>query len=251
MSKRISKNIFQGLLAITFVAGLSACTPAPIPNEINDPNEAGNRDTHAVNIDVDRAIVRPTANAYGTVIPEPVRNAIGNAASNLNLPGMVFNNLMQARFDDAAANTFRFLLNTTLGFAGIVDVATEAGLPARATDFGETLHVWGVREGNYLELPLVGPSTERHAFGRVVDTVVNPLNLVFGGMDRTILTATGVAARFGDRYRYSDLVDSILYESEDGYAQARLLYLQNRRFQLRDGAEQEFFDPYEDIYGGN
>ncbi len=247
----ISESIFRGSIVAGLIAGLTACTPAPIPNEINDPFEEGNRATHETNVDVDRAIVRPTANAYGTVIPEPVRNAVGNVASNLNLPGMVLNNLLQARIDDAGANLFRFLLNSTIGLAGTIDVATEAGLPARTTDFGETLHVWGVHEGNYLELPLVGPSTERHAAGRIVDTITNPLNLVFGGVDRTVLTATGIAARFGDRYRYSDLVDSILYESEDGYAQARLLYLQNRRFQLSDGAEQEFFDPYEDVYGGN
>ncbi|MEM9433288.1 MAG: VacJ family lipoprotein [Pseudomonadota bacterium] len=242
---------FLTRLFLVYLVGLLlvACTPAPIPTTIDDPLEAQNRETHEANLELDRIIVRPTANAYGSIVPEPVRNGIGNAASNLNLPGMVLNNLLQARIEDAGTNAFRFLLNTTFGLAGILDVATEAGIPEQTTDFGETLFIWGVREGNYIELPVVGPSTERHAAGRVVDTIINPLNTVFAGTDRSVMTATGIIARFGDRYRYSDLVDSILYESEDGYAQARLLYLQNRRFQLGGAENREFFDPYEDVYG--
>ncbi|MFY0692985.1 MAG: VacJ family lipoprotein [Paracoccaceae bacterium] len=230
-------------------AVVAACSPAPIPTEIEDPNEEQNRKMHELNIGIDRVIVRPTANTYGTIVPEPVRTVVGNVASNLNEPGHVLNNLLQGRLERAGSNTFRFLVNTTFGIGGIMDVATEAGLPHDPTDFGETLHVWGQPEGEYIELPVVGPSTSRHAFGRIVDTVIYPLNVVLKGQDRTAAMATGVAARFGDRYRYSDLVDSILYESEDGYAQARLLYLQNRRFKLAGDQEPEYFDPYEDIYG--
>ena len=229
--------------------GVLACTPAPIPTSIEDPLEEQNRGVHKTNRDLDRIIVRPTANAYGTVLPQPVRTGVSNFASNLNLPGMVLNNLLQFRIEDAGTNAVRFLVNTTFGFGGLLDVATEAGVPQEATDFGETLHVWGVREGEYIELPIIGPSTSRHAFGRVVDTIMNPLNFAIESPERGYVTATGIAARFGDRYRYSDLVDSVLYESEDSYAQARLLYLQNRRFQLSGGEQQEYFDPYEDIYG--
>ena len=98
-------------------------------------------------------------------------------------------------------------------------------------------------------MPFIGPSTERHAVGRIVDTAINPLNFVIQNPERGVATASGVVARFGDRYRYSDFVDSVLYESEDSYAQARLLYLQNRRFQLSGQEQREYRDPYEDIYG--
>jgi phospholipid-binding lipoprotein MlaA len=237
------------LAALILPLALLGCGAAPIESGINDPNEEQNRGVHRANRNLDRFILRPTANAYGTTIPQPVRTGIGNVASNLNLPGMVLNDLLQLRIEDATANTFRFLMNTTFGLGGTLDIATEAGIAERSTDFGETLHVWGIKEGAYMEFPGIGPSTERHMVGRIVDTALNPLNLVVPSPERGIVTATGVAARFGDRYRLSDLVDSILYESEDSYAQARLLYLQTRRFQLGGEAETEYLDPYEDIYG--
>ncbi|GFE64765.1 MlaA family lipoprotein [Litoreibacter roseus] len=239
----------RALISAGLLILVSACSPAPIETAVNDPQEAKNRGTHQFNRDLDSLVVRPTATAYGTIVPGPVRTGVSNFASNLNLPGMVLNDLLQLRIEDAGANTFRFLLNSTFGIAGILDIATDAGLEERSTDFGETLHVWGVEEGVYAELPIVGPSTERHAFGRVVDTILNPLNFVIENPERSAVAATGIAARFGDRYRFSDFIDSVLYESEDSYAQARLLYLQNRRAQLRGGADAEYFDPYEELYG--
>lgn len=235
--------------ALLLAAVVAGCTAAPIGVGINDPIEAQNRDTHASNRALDKALVRPASNGYGATVPLPVRTGISNFASNLNLPGQVLNNLFQFRIENAGHNMFRFLVNTTFGFGGLLDVATEAGLENRRTDFGETLHVWGAPEGAYLELPIVGPSTERHAAGRVVDLLLNPLNFAVDGPLRGAGTGASVAARFGDRYRYSDLVDSILYESEDSYAQARLLYLQNRRFKLSGGVQPDYIDPYEEVYG--
>lgn len=244
-----AKPLIQRLCVVALAVLVAGCTAAPVETGINDPIEEQNRKTHFTNRQLDRVLVRPASNGYGSVVPSPVRTGVSNFASNLNLPGQVLNNLLQFRIEDAGHNTFRFLMNSTFGFAGLLDVATEAGLENRSTDFGETLHVWGAPEGRYAELPLIGPSTERHAAGRVVDLLINPLNFAIEGPARSASTASSVAARFGDRYRYSDLVDSVLYESADSYAQARLLYLQNRRFKLARGQEQEVFDPYEDVYG--
>ncbi|SFR34307.1 MlaA family lipoprotein [Litoreibacter janthinus] len=235
--------------AVLVAVAVAGCASAPIETGINDPIEAQNRDTHASNRALDKAIVRPASNGYGSVVPSPVRTGVSNFASNLNLPGQVLNNLLQFRIENAGHNTFRFLVNTTFGLGGVLDVATNAGLENRRTDFGETLYVWGAPEGAYLELPIVGPSTERHAAGRVVDLLMNPLNFAVEGPLRSAGSAASVAARFGDRYRYSDLVDSVLYESEDSYAQAQLLYLQNRRFKLSGGVQPDYIDPYEDVYG--
>ncbi len=233
--------------ALSLLLFAVACSPAPVEQGFDDPLEVQNRKIHAFNRSVDRAALRPLATAYGKTAPGPLRRAVGNVSENLSLPSVVLNNLLQFRIEEAGANTFRFLLNSTLGFGGVLDVASDAGITRNSSDFGETLYVWGAREGAYLELPLLGPSTTRAAIGRVVDTATNPLNFVLDGTDRTGTGTVGVLARVDDRYQFRDLVDSILYESEDSYVQARLLYLQNRRFQLTGETQLDDIDPYEDF----
>ncbi|MDH3264766.1 MAG: VacJ family lipoprotein, partial [Paracoccaceae bacterium] len=147
--------------ALALSAGLAACGPAPIESGINDPHEAHNRSVHALNKRIDRAFFGSGADSYGKIVPEPVREGLSNLAGNLDLPRIVVNDLLQGKIEDAGANATRFVLNTTLGVGGLFDPATEFGVPVRETDFGETLHVWGFREGRYLELPVIGPSTER------------------------------------------------------------------------------------------
>ena len=241
---RLSK--FSILAAL---AALTACSPVPAPSGVADPMEQQNRAVHRANVGLDRVIARPVSQAYGAVLPLPVRTGVSNFADNLGTPGLVLNNLMQARIEAATSNAFRFILNTTFGLGGMLDFASAAGIPKDPTDFGETLYVWGVPEGTYTELPVLGPSTSRHVVGRVVDFAINPLNAVTATPESGIITGTRVGARIGDRYRYSDLVDSVLYESADSYAQAKLLYLQNRRFALSGAAQVQEFDPYEDVYG--
>lgn len=229
---------------------LSACGPAALPpaSAINDPDEAQNRAAHEFNRGLDRALVRPTASALGSAIPEPVLVGVGRMSSNLNQPGYVVNNVLQFRFGQAIHNTARFVINTTIGIGGIFDPASAMGLEERDTDFGETLHLWGAPEGSYMELPVLGPSTSRDTVGRVVDFALNPLR----GLDtrpRNVTRGIDVAAGFGNRHRFGGTIDSVLYESEDSYAQARSIYLQNRRFELRGDADPGFIDPYEDPYG--
>ncbi len=230
---------------------LWACA-APVPSGINDPDEAANRQIHAFNRTVDRALLKPASGAYGGVIPEPLRQGVSNFASNLDIPGDVANGLLQGRPGKAMENTLRFAINSTLGIGGLFDPARAMGIEGDPTDFGETLHVWGVPEGAYQELPLVGPSTDRDTVGAIVDLALNPVRLAFPGRLGTAATVAGVAETLGDRYRFSDTVDSVLYDSADSYAQARLLYLQNRRYELGQtgagGAEDDFVDPYEDPY---
>lgn len=242
------KSRFLSILCVGFV-GLSACTPASVPTGFEDPYEATNRKTHSVNRALDQAIIRPISNGYGKTAPGPLRKGVSNFSENLSLPGTVVNNLLQLRIEEAGANTFRFLLNSTFGMAGLLDVATEAGIERDPSDFGETLYVWGAKEGTYIELPVLGPSTTRDVVGKVVDVATNPLRFVFEGRDQAGTMTAGVLARFGDRYEYRELVDSVLYDSEDSYAQARLLYLQNRRFQLSGETQLDASDPYEDVYG--
>ena len=236
-------------LALALALALAACGPAPAARGINDPAEAQNREVHRLNVAVDRGVLRPAAQAYGTVVPGPLRTGVSNVASNLGQPRLVVNDLLQGQVDDAVTNTFRFLVNSTFGLGGVLDVATSMGIFEQDTDFGETLHVWGVGEGAYVELPLLGPSTGRDAVGTVVDIALNPL----GWADLSDDAAQGVAAaRVGGaldrRFRFAGTIDGILYDSADSYAQARLLYLQNRRFQLGgDGAAADYGDLYGDL----
>ncbi len=238
---RVAPLVLAGLLA--------ACTAAPPAGGINDPNEVANRRVHEFNKGLDRAVVRPAATAYGTVVPEPVRLGVGNFASNLDVPRMVVNDVLQGNVEDAVHNTFRFLVNSTFGLAGLLDPASDMGLTARDTDFGETLHVWGAGEGAYVELPVFGPSTQRDAAGRVVDLVLNPLRPAISDNDADgALFGVNIASRLGDRYRFAESIDSILYDSADSYAQSRLLYLESRRFQLGTTGAVDTFDPYEDPF---
>lgn len=227
---------------------VSACATSQPSAEINDPYEATNRKTHEFNRGLDRLIVRPTSNAYGTVVPLPARIVVTNFADNLNEPGNVVNSLLQGRIEDAGHSTFRFAVNTVFGLGGLLNPASDMGLEDRSTDFGETLYVWGVPEGVFGELPVVGPVTARHAVGKFVDLFTNPLRVVAEGPEVTVQTAANVAAGFGTRYRLSETIDSILYDSADSYAQSRLIYLQNRRFELGADTEGSDIDPFEDPY---
>ena len=240
----------RGIATLGLVALLGACGPAAMPSGINDPNEARNRDIHAFNRGVDKLVLRPTANTYSSILPEPVERGVSNFASNLDAPGDVANNLLQLRLGKAAQNTLRFAINTTIGIGGLFDPATALGVAGDPTDFGETLHVWGAPEGQYVEAPFVGPATSRDMVGIFVDVALNPVRLALPNPEAGYATATKVASGLSNRARYTNTVDSILYESADSYAQARLLYLQNRRFELGQdaaGGEAGFEDPYADF----
>ena len=225
------------------VLALASCGPAPVTDGISDPYEAQNRAVHRLNLGLDRNVLRPVARTASKALPTPVDQGVVNFAANLELPGKVVNNVLQLRLGRAIENTLRFAINTTIGIGGLFDPASGAQVYGKDTDFGETLHIWGLGEGNYIELPFIGPSTERDALGKLVDFGLDPLKLIFPNAGNVPLIAS-VGAKIADRGRYSETVDSILYDSADSYAQARLLYLQNRRFELgQTPSEASFEEP--------
>ena len=246
-------GVRAGLIPVMLL--VAGCAGAPGPGGINDPYEATNRKVHDFNREVDRALVGPASEGYGTIVPTPVQRMVGNVADTLDLPGDIANNLLQLRIADAGQNTLRLTTNLIFGVGGLFDFSSALGLEGKPTDFGETLHVWGVGEGVYMELPFAGPSTARDTVGMAVDIALNPVRLAVPDKEATAATVMKLFSRLGDRNRYSETVESILYDSADSYAQARLLYLQNRRFELgqtaaagEGGAEDDFIDPYEDPY---
>lgn len=253
-------GFFRAVAAIAVTGALSACAvPDPAQRasgEIFDPYENANRGVHAFNRGLDRIAFRPAARGYTNIVPDPIEDSFNAFSRNLSAPGHMVNFLLQGRLKEAGTVLARFALNTTIGFAGLADPATEFGIAEAETDFGETLYVWGIREGAYVELPVLGPSTERAAVGTLVDFFINPLSYALSDKAENIGTYAEGLERLSARGRFSDTVDSILYESEDSYAQARLIYLQNRRFELarRSGdaysspETDPYSDPYEDPY---
>ncbi len=238
-------------MVLTALLVLSACASADVSGGIFDPYEVQNRKVHDFNRGVDRTLLRPASNVYGGLLPEPVRNGVGNFAGNLSIPGSVLNDVLQLNVEDAIYNTVRFLVNTTIGIGGIFDPALAAGMPPRDSDFGETMDIWGFEEGAYLEVPFVGPSTTRDTVGIVVDLFIDPLNFLLPAPESYVGPVAAAASKVGDRYRFRGTVDSILYESADSYAQSRLLYLDNRRFRLGKSngeTSEDDFDLYEETY---
>lgn len=238
----------QITLGCAAALALAGCTPPDGSGGVNDPFEASNRKNHEFNKSVDRALLRPASNTYGQVVPDPLRQGVSNFAGNVGLPGAIVNNVLQGDIGGAANNTLRFVVNSTLGLGGLFDPSTGLGLEEVEADFGSTLAAWGVGEGAYMELPFLGPSTERDAVGTLLDIVLDPLGHAIGAPEQSYLQAAKLGGGLNSRYTYSDTVDSVLYDSADSYAQSRLIYLQNRRFELGADVEDDYYDPYEDPY---
>jgi len=211
---------------------------------IYDPYEETNRNIHAFNRGLDRAVVRPVGVGITTILPDEVEDSIGNFATNLGQPKVMVNSLLQGDLRGLGISTVRFLTNSTLGLFGLFDVASELNVPQHDADFGQTLYVWGVKEGAYIEVPVLGPSTQRALTGKVVDLILDPLGYYADSPEKYYETVSSVTSSLSDRGRYAETIDSVLYESADSYAQARLIYLQNRRFELGDEGSGDEIDPF-------
>ncbi len=231
-------SIIAKLVAIAGISVLAGCGgPTPGANFVHDPYEQTNRSMHAVNKTFDTALLRPAAQVYDVATPALVKLLARNALDMLDLPIDAANHLLQGNVMASVRTVGRLGVNLVMG-AGVLDPATELGLPKEDTDFGMTLAAMGVNEGAYLEIPLLGPSTERNLAGRIMDVVFNPLNLATFVPTAASLGATGVGV-VDTRYRYADLIDRTLYESEDSYIAARTAYLQLRRRAVAGGATAE------------
>ena len=244
----LTKTLSAFVLAAAVLSSAGCATQSPqarAAGEVFDPYENTNRSVHRFNLTVDRYAFRPASKGYVSIVPDPMVTSFSSFAENLSMPGQAVNALLQGDLKTAGHALLRFGVNSTVGILGLGDPATDLLVPRVDTDFGETLHVWGVKEGAYVELPFYGPSTARDATGILVDFFTNPIGYARNNPADNISAYAEIVRRMGDRGRYSETIDSILYESADSYAQARLLYLQNRRFELGETAEIVEIDPFE------
>jgi phospholipid-binding lipoprotein MlaA len=230
------------LLALAVAAALAGCaTPPTDPDalaefkETNDPLEPMNRVFYNVNNAMDVVILRPIALGYRAAVPQPVRTGVHNVLTNLSTPVVFVNDVLQGKPQRAADSMARMLINTTAGMGGIFDVALKLGIPAHDSDFGMTLAIWGMPDGAYLFLPVLGPSNPRDAVGFGVDTAMDPFGWVGQGETVEALRWFRFSLAAVDaRTAVLDDLDRITSQALDPYATIRSLSRQHRRSQIDD-----------------
>jgi len=220
---------------------LPACaTPPTDPDALadyqqkNDPLEPTNRVLYAINDGLDTAILRPAAMAYHA-LPQPVRNGVHNVLTNLHAPVQLGNDMLEGKPRRAGDTLMRFLINTTVGLVGVMDVAADWGYPDHIADFGLTLALWGIPEGPYLFVPLIGPSNLRDFGGYGIDIAGDPLIWIGQGTTVQVLRWSRVGIRGIDtRERFDKTIADIKRTSLDPYATFRSAYGQSRAAQVQE-----------------
>lgn len=235
-------GICRNLVVLTVGGVLMAS--AALADAPEDPYEQTNREIFAFNMGLDRAVMRPVARGYRTVVPDPLRLGVSNALENLTEPKTFVNNLLQGDAEAAWHTLLRFTINSTIGIGGLFDVTTAGHFERRKEDFGQTLAIWGYHSGPYLMLPVLGPSTGRDTVGFVVDSVTDPFNIVFGFVPSAARTGTSMVDRRSEVIEEFEAVESTAI---DLYASVRTLYYQNRENEIRNGAPPPLDDLYRDL----
>jgi phospholipid-binding lipoprotein MlaA len=215
-----------------FAAG---CASTGAIDSQNDPYEKTNRQVFELNQKLDDHVARPIAVFYNHAVPRPVRRGIHNVLANLGIPVTFINDVLQGETKRAAQSLGRFTINSTVGLGGIFDPAAHAGIPAHTEDFGQTLAVYGAREGPYLVLPLIGPDNPRDLVGQIADIFLDPFTYLRYRSD-TYWNGGKAALNVADgRSSNIKTIDALQSSSIDYYASVRSLYRQNRNQEIRNG----------------
>ncbi len=229
MNSQLAKRIFHVAAAVVILLGLSGC--ATTANNPKDPFEGFNRVMFSVNEGID-VVLKPVAEGYDKVAPDPVKAGIGNFFGNIADIWIAVNNFLQGKPVDGVSDIGRVLVNSTVGIIGLFDVASDIGLEKHAEDFGQTLGAWGVGSGPYLYWPVVGPRNVRDTFGFVVDASVDPVAHV----DNVSARNTLMGIRLIDLRASLLPADKVVEQAAfDKYNYIRDAYFQNRRSAIHDG----------------
>ncbi len=239
---RVSGWKSLGLACVLSVGLLSGCASTPADPQaqaaadaINDPLEPFNRAMLEFNKIVDHFLLKPITLVY-QIVPPPVRDGVHSALANLRAPVVLANDLLQGETGRAGDTVSRFAINSTIGLLGAWDAADKwFGIAPHTEDFGQTLASWGVNEGPYLVLPVIGPSNPRDAVGLAVDSAADPLNWYLRNVDKD----EWIYARLGltvldTRMEVGDTLDALERTSLDFYASLRTIYRQRRADEIRN-----------------
>lgn len=217
------------IIKIPFIILLLGLSHLALAEDERDPWEGFNRAVFAFNDTLDYYFLKPIATGYDKVMPDPLQNGVTNFFSNAGEIVTIVNDLFQGKFKQAGLDSTRFLVNTTVGMFGFIDIGSRIGLEKHDEDFGQTLGYWGVGPGPYLMLPFFGPNTLRDTAGKGPDYFLSPYNAVDHELTRYSLRALDVV----------DLRTSLLEAEKlvagDRYSFFRDAYLQNREFLVNDG----------------
>ena len=249
------RRLFLVLALLSLPSLLPACAEVPKSPEaqaeaqaINDPLEPMNRVFFDVNDFLDRLLIRPLTELYRFAIPDYVRERIANVLGNMGEPVIFANNMLQGEASNAGTTAGRFLVNTTVGVAGIFEVAEGWDLPKQHGDFGQTLSTWGINGGPYLVLPLFGPSNFRDTIGLGVDMVTSPWQYLAAmgghGMENRVTYSQFAADGLTRRDQNIEGYDALRSGSLDFYAEMRSVYRQYRDKQLGIQTPSPAFEDY-------
>lgn len=229
----ITKNFSRlgvALSALVMLGTLSGCA-SNRTTDPSDPLEPSNRAFHKINDSIDSNFFQPVARGYAKVTPPEVRNGVTNFYDNLTYLNVIFNDLLQGKLKQGLADSGRFLLNSTLGFGGLFDPATQWGLKNHDEDLGQTFGAWGAGEGAYLVLPFFGPDTVRDVPDRVTSALLNPLFWFTStiSIPLTVINAVNTRANLLEATRVRD--EAAL----DPYTFTREAFRQRRQYLIHDG----------------
>lgn len=210
----------------------------------NDPLQGLNRKIYSFNSGIDKAILKPVARGYDNVVPTPAKRGVSNFFTNLREPLNIFNNLLQGKYERALSSSYRFIVNSTVGIAGLIDVADKYDVKNTREDFGQTLAAWGVKPGPYLMLPFLGPSNLRDGIGYVTDSVLYYPNSLI--TDTTAQSTSLTVLRVVDTRVGLLGADSLLEQQLDPYSFLKFAFEENRLKSIYDGQppqkEEEDYD---------
>ena len=206
-----------------------------------DPLKDLNQKTHNLNQTLDLQVASPVARFYKRITPDFIEIGVTNFTQNVEDLSIGVNNILQGKIKSGFSDLGRFTLNSTIGIAGFLDIATDMGLEKHDEDFGQTLAVWGVPSGPYLVLPGLGPSTMRDTLAMIPDAFLTPLWLI--DHDRTSYSLTAIDL-IDTRARYLGLESVVI---GDEYLFYRDAYLQSRQFEIKDGEIEDDFDDFDDF----
>ena len=223
------RSKFLTLITICLITLITGC--ASVDNR--DPLEGINRGVYKFNDVSDKAVFKPIAGAYKAVMPSPIRTGVNNFFANLRTFVTSINQVLQFKFNKAAESAGRFVINSTIGIAGLFDVASKQGIPQYKEDFGQTLGYWGVGSGAYLVVPFIGPSTVRDGTALVAESMtIDPIGYIDDPRTRNIVLGTMFIDARAAMLPGSDLLDEAAL---DPYSFMRDAYLQRRANQVADG----------------